>query len=397
MSALKFHWFLPTYGDSRYIVGGGHGLPAGVAGGARPATLAYLGQIARSAEQLGYVGALTPTGAWCEDAFVVDSMLASVTESFKFLIAIRPGLISPTLAAQMAASFQRFSNGRLLLNVVVGGEPHEQRAYADFSDKAERYERADEFLQIVRALWERPNVNFQGRFYQVENATLPSRPDPLPPLYIGGSSAGAGPVTARHIDVYLTWGEPTPAVVEKITRVRALAAAEGRTVRFGIRLHVITRDTAEAAWAEANRLLTAIDPETIKSVQAGLARSEGEGQKRMLALHNGSKANLEIEPNLWAGFGLVRGGAGTALVGSHTEIAAKIKAYHAIGIDEFVLSGVPHLEEAYWFAEGVLPLLRKEGLWRHPRGEPAEASSGHVDIPFSPAATRSPVSLASAS
>ena len=396
MSALQFHWFLPTYGDSRYIVGGGHGLPAGVAGGSRPATLAYLLQIARSAEQLGYVGALTPTGAWCEDAFIVDSRLAAVTDTFKFLVAIRPGLISPTLAAQMAASFQRYSNGRLLLNVVVGGEPHEQRAYADFSDKTERYERADEFLQIVRALWERPNVSFKGKFYQVENATLPSRPDPLPPLYIGGSSAGAGPVTARHIDVYLTWGEPTPAVKEKITRVRALAAAEGRTVRFGIRLHVITRDTAEAAWAEANRLLSAIDPETIKSVQAGLARSEGEGQKRMLALHKGSLANLEIEPNLWAGFGLVRGGAGTALVGSHLEIAAKIKTYAELGIDEFVLSGVPHLEEAYWFAEGVLPLLRKQGLWQHPRGEPSHALSSQADIPFSPAAARTPVAVAGA-
>jgi alkanesulfonate monooxygenase len=390
MSSLQFHWFLPTYGDSRYIVGGGHGLPAGVAGGARPATLDYLGQIARSAEQLGFVGALTPTGAWCEDAFVVDSMLASVTDHFKFLIAIRPGLISPTLAAQMAATFQRYSNGRLLLNVVVGGEPHEQRAYADFSDKNERYERADEFLEIVRVLWERPNVNFKGRFYQVENATLPSRPDPLPPLYIGGSSAGAGPVTAKHIDVYLTWGEPTPAVIEKVTRIRALAAAQGRKVRFGIRLHVITRDTSEAAWAEANRLLSAIDPATIKAVQAGLARSEGEGQKRMLALHKGSTAHLEIEPNLWAGFGLVRGGCGTALVGSHVEIANKIKAYAAIGIEEFVLSGVPHLEEAYWFAEGVLPLLRKEGLWRHPRGEPLGVESAQADIPFSPAATREP-------
>lgn len=392
-SSLQFLWFLPTYGDSRYIVGGGHGLPAGVAGGARPATLDYLGQIARSAEQLGYVGALTPTGAWCEDAFIVDAMLASVTKTFKFLVALRPGLISPTLAAQMAATFQRYSNNRLLVNIVVGGEPHEQRAYADFSDKAERYERADEFLHIVRALWERPNVNFKGRFYQVENATLPLRPEIPPPLYIGGSSAGAGPVTAKHIDVYLTWGEPTPAVIEKITRVRALAAKEGREVRFGIRLHVITRDTSEAAWAEANRLLSAIDPETIKSVQAGLARSEGEGQKRMLALHNGSTANLEIEPNLWAGFGLVRGGAGTALVGSHREVADKIKAYHAIGIDEFVLSGVPHLEEAYWFAEGVLPLLQKEGLWSHPLGTATPASSHH-DIPFSPAATREPIAAA---
>lgn len=391
---LLFHWFLPTYGDSRYIVGGGHGLPAGAASGARPATLDYLAQIARSAEQLGYVGALTPTGAWCEDAFVVDAMLASVTKTFKFLIAIRPGLISPTLAAQMAASFQRYSHGRLLLNVVVGGEPHEQRAYADFSEKSERYERADEFLEIVRALWERPNVNFKGRFYQVENATLPSRPDPLPPLYIGGSSAGAGPVTARHIDVYLTWGEPMGAVAEKIAKIREHAAATGRRVRFGIRLHVITRDTAEAAWTEAERLLKAIDPATIKSVQAGLARSEGEGQKRMLALHGGSIANLEIEPNLWAGFGLVRGGAGTALVGSHVEIAEKIIAYAALGIEEFVLSGVPHLEEAYWFAEGVLPLLRKEGLWSHPLGDAVTPSSDLVDIPFAPAASRQPVPAA---
>ncbi|SDT97192.1 alkanesulfonate monooxygenase [Verrucomicrobium sp. GAS474] len=391
--SLQFHWFLPTYGDSRYIVGGGHGLPAGVAGGARPANLDYLGQIARSAEQLGYVGALTPTGAWCEDAFIVDAMLASVTKTFKFLVAVRPGLISPTLAAQMAATFQRHSDNRLLLNVVVGGEPVEQRAYADFSDKSERYERADEFLQIVRALWERPDVNFQGRFYQVENATLPYRPDVIPPLYIGGSSAGAGPVTARHIDSYLTWGEPTPAVAKKIEWIRGLAAAEGRRVRFGIRLHVISRDTPEAAWAEASRLLSAIDPETIRQVQAGLARSEGEGQRRMLALHNGSTANLEIEPNLWAGFGLVRGGCGTALVGSHAEIAAKIKAYAALGIEEFVLSGVPHLEEAYWFAEGVLPLLQKEGLWSHPQG-PAAASCVPNEIPFAASTSRK---LASAS
>jgi len=119
-------------------------------------------------------------------------------------------------------------------------------------------------------------------------------------------------------------------------------------------------------------------------VQAGLARSEGEGQKRMLALHKGSIANLEIEPNLWAGFGLVRGGAGTALVGSHTEIANKIKSYAALGIDEFVLSGVPHLEEAYWFAEGVLPLLRKEGLWSHPKGEAIKPERSQIDVPFAP-------------
>ncbi|EFF88284.1 organosulfonate monooxygenase, partial [Streptomyces sp. e14] len=129
-------------------------------------------------------------------------------------------------------------------------------------------------------------------------------------------------------------------VAEKIAWLRKLAAEQGRTLRFGIRLHVITRDTARQAWAEADRLLAGFDPETVKSVQAGLARSESEGQRRMLALHGGSRDGLEIHPNLWAGIGLVRGGAGTVLVGSHDEVADRIKEYHALGIDEFVLCRV---------------------------------------------------------
>ena len=393
--SLTFHWFLPTYGDSRYIVGGGHGLPAGAAGGSRPATLAYLGQIARSAEQLGFVGVLTPAGAWCEDAWLTTAMLAEVTESMKFLVAFRPGLLSPTLAAQMSATYQRHSGGRLLLNVVVGGEAHEQRAYGDYLSKDERYERADEFLRIVRSLWGGGQVDFTGKHLKVEGATIPSRPDPLPPLYFGGSSPAAGPVAARHSDVYLTWGEPLADVAAKVAWMRSLAEKERRALRFGLRIHIITRDTAEAAWAEAGRLLAAIDPETIQKVQAGLHRSESVGQKRMLALHGGSADHLEIAPNLWAGVGLVRGGAGTALVGSHTEVAARIKEYADVGIDEFVLSGIPHLEEAYWFAEGVLPQLQREGRWRHPKGDSA-APETPVDIPFSPAATREPANVLAA-
>lgn len=161
--------------------------------------------------------------------------------------------------------------------------------------------------------------------------------------------------------MYLTWGEPPEAVAEKIAWIRGLAARQGREIRFGIRLHVITRDTAEQAWAEADRLLDGFDADTVAAVQAGLARSESEGQRRMRALHGGSRDRLEIHPNLWAGIGLVRGGAGTALVGSHTEVAARIEEYAALGIEEFVLSGYPHLEEAYWFGEGVLPRLEERG------------------------------------
>ncbi|MFJ9189032.1 LLM class flavin-dependent oxidoreductase [Streptomyces globisporus] len=378
--SLTFHWFLPTNGDSRHVVGGGHGTPVTAAGGDRPPTVRYLAQIARAAEDLGFTGALTPTGAWCEDAWLTTAMVSQHTERLKFLVAFRPGFVSPTLAAQMASTFQRQSGGRLLLNVVTGGESHEQRAYGDFLDKDARYARTGEFLEIVRQLWDGKTVDLKGEHLHVEQARLTQLPDPVPEIYFGGSSPAAAGVAARHADVYLTWGEPPAQVAEKIAGIRSLAAEQGRTVRFGIRLHVITRDTSEAAWAEADRLLAGFDPATVRAVQEGLRRSESEGQRRMLELHGGGRDGLEIHPNLWAGIGLVRGGAGTALVGSHTEVADRIREYHALGIEEFVLSGYPHLEEAYWFGEGVLPRLAEAGLWVHPGG--SVPAVGGAEIPF---------------
>ncbi len=376
MSKLKFHWFLPTNGgDGRQVVGGGHGVSAGAAG--RPASVPYLGQIARSAEQLGFEAALTPTGAWCEDAWVSTAMLSSVSERLKFLVAFRPGLTSPYVAAQMAGTFQNLSGGRLALNVVTGGESHEQRMFGDFLDKDGRYERCDEFLTIVRRLWTGEPVTFDGEHLRVEDAVLQQVPDPLPPVYFGGSSPAAGRVAAKHVDVYLTWGEPPAAVAEKVAWIRRLAEAEGRQIRFGIRLHTIARDTSEAAWAEADRLLAGISEEDIRRVQDGLKRSESVGQQRMLDLNRGSKHDLVIHPNLWAGVGLVRGGAGTAMVGSYAEVADLVEQYRAVGIEEFVLSGYPHLEEAYWFGEGVLPELARRGLWEHPA-----PVTGRTSVPF---------------
>ncbi len=383
--SLRFHWFLPTNGDGRDIVGGGHGVATstGTATGAtiRPPTLAYLGQIARSAEQLGFEGALTPTGAWCEDAWLTTAMLTEVTERLKFLVAFRPGFISPTLAAQMAATFQRHSKGRLLLNVVTGGESAEQRAYGDFLDKDQRYERTAEFLDIVTRLWRGETVTRHGRHLNVAGARLANPPDPVPDIYFGGSSQAAGPVAARYADVYLTWGEPPAAVDRKLRWMEANAAAAGRTPRFGIRLHVITRDTSEEAWRQADKLIERVDEAMIKTVQDGLAQSESEGQRRMRELHKGDRDGLTVAPNLWAGVGLVRGGAGTALVGSHAEVADRIAEYASLGIGEFILSGYPHLEEAYWFGEGVLPILAERGLWKHP----APTDTGVTLTPFAPA------------
>jgi alkanesulfonate monooxygenase len=360
--AAKFFWFLPTNGDSRSIVGASHAsthhtIPAGY----REPSLRYLGEVARAADRLGYEGVLTPTGTWCEDAWLTSAALLEQTERLKFLVAFRPGLVPPTLAAQQAATLQRFSGGRVLLNIVSGGDDTEQRRFGDWLTHDERYERTGEFLRIVRDIWKGEPVNHTGKHYSVTDARVSEVPDPLPQLYFGGSSAAALPIAAEHVDVYLTWGEPPAAAAAKIEKVRALARAHGRSLRFGIRLHTISRDTSEAAWAVANSLVGDLTPEQIAAATALHTKSESEGQRRMTALHGGRLDKLEIYPNLWAGVGLVRGGAGTALVGSHQEVANLISEYHALGFEEFILSGYPHLEEAYWFAEGVLPLLKKRG------------------------------------
>ena len=276
--SLHFHWFLPTNGDGRDIVGGGHGVATGSAGAIRPASLSYLGQIARSAEQLGFEGALTPTGAWCEDAWLATGMLTEVTERLKFLVAFRPGLTSPLLAAQMAATFQRYSKGRLLLNVVTGGESAEQRAYGDFLDK-------DAALPALRRVPRHRPAALERRDASAMTVSTcawrapgwPGGPTRYPPLYFGGSSPAAGPVAARYTDVYLTWGEPPAAVDAKLRWMDGLAQQAGRTLRYGIRLHVITRDTSHEAWLQANRLIEGIDESMIAKVQQGLAHQRIRG------------------------------------------------------------------------------------------------------------------------
>ena len=353
---MKIHWFLPTGGDSRDV------LPTGPVPHHRSPTPDYLAQVARAADRLGYEALLTPCGTQCEDAWLATASLIPLTERVKFLVAFRPGLLSPTLAAQMASTYQRMSGGRLLINIVTGAEAHELARFGDHLDKDTRYARTGEFLRVMKGAWGAEPYTWAGEHYDVVEATTRAVPDPVPEIYFGGASPAAEAVAAEHVDVYLTWGEPPDAVAERLDRMRAKAAEHGRTLRFGIRFHVIARDTADAAWAEADRLLAGMSAEAIAAAQADFAATQSEGQRRMAELHGGDPTRLEIHPNVWAGIGLVRGGAGTAIVGSFADVADRIAEYHALGLDEFILSGYPHLEEAYWFGEGVLPILRERGL-----------------------------------
>jgi alkanesulfonate monooxygenase len=357
---MKIFWFIPTHGDSRYL---------GSSRGARVTDLAYFKQIAIAADSLGYEGVLLPTGRSCEDSWIVAASLIDATRNLKFLVALRPGLVAPTQSARMAATLDRLSGGRLLVNLVTGGDAEELAGDGQFLDHAARYEQSAEFIRIWREVLARSHsgeaLDHDGQHLSVKGGKLlyPPVSRPYPPVFFGGSSDAAHDLAAEQVDTYLTWGEPPADVARKLADVQARAAAHGRQLQYGIRLHVIVRETEDEAWRAAAELVSQLDEATVAAAQARFKGMDSVGQRRMAELHGGrfDKANirsgLEISPNLWAGVGLVRGGAGTALVGSPQQVADRIKEYAKLGLEHFILSGYPHLDEAHRFAELVFPLL----------------------------------------
>lgn len=347
---MEIFWFIPTQGDGRYL---------GTKTGARVTDYPYFRQIAQAADNLGYSGVLIPTGKTCEDPWILAASLVPETVRLKYLVAVRPGLMTPAVAARMTSTLDRVSNGRVLINVVAGGNPTELAGDGVFLNHDERYEETSEFLDIYRSLMNREKVDYNGKYQKIKGGELlfPPVQQPYPPIYFGGSSLAGQAVAAEHTDVYLTWGEPPAQVAGKIKEVRTLAEQQGRSVRFGIRLHVIVRETESEAWDAAERLIQYVDDETIEAAQQAFSKMDSVGQKRMVQLRTKGRKELEISPNLWAGIGLVRGGAGTALVGNPQQVADRIQEYADLGIETFVLSGYPHLEEAYQVAELLFPLL----------------------------------------
>lgn len=348
---LDLFWFIPVSGDGTYL---------GTPEGHRPADFRYLKEIAQAVDRLGYGGVLIPTGRNCDDPLVTATALASHTERLRFLVAIRPGVASPTYVARQIAAADRLSRGRFIVNIVTGGNASELAGDGIFLPHDERYDHTAEFLSVYRRLLAGETVDHAGRHVTVKGAKLEFPPvqKPIPPVWFGGSSDPALDVAAAHTEVYLTWGEPLADVKEKIEAVRAKAEALGRTVRFGLRIHLIVRETDEEAWAAADKLISKLPDEAIAAAQAKFANdSDSVGQQRMSALHGGRRDNLVIAPNLWAGIGLVRGGAGTSLVGSPETVAARLREYQALGIETIIASGYPHLEESYRVAELLFPVL----------------------------------------
>jgi alkanesulfonate monooxygenase len=369
---LDLYWYLPTHGDGPYL---------GTEERHRPASFGYLRDIAQAADRLGFKGVLLPTGTRCEDAWIVAAALIPETEKLRFLVALRPGSGTPALFARHAATLDRISGGRVLLNVVTGADPADLAGDGNKLSHDERYAQTDEFLTIWRRILSGEPADFEGRYLSAHGTDISFPPiqRPYPPLWFGGSSEAGIDVAAKHVDVYLSWGEPIDQVKEKFDRVRARAAAEGRKIRFGLRINLIVRETEEEAWAAADRLISRVTDDVVAEAQHQFTKvSESVGQKRISALHQGRRDKLVIGPNLWAGLGLVRGGAGTALVGSPQNVAARLREYQQIGVETVIASAYPHLEEAFNVAELLFPRL---GL----QSEPALKERGW-DLEFGRAA-----------
>ena len=374
--AVEFLWRLPMHGDGRrandrHTRGEWNNQTASRVA---PKTdsddfgyIDYLSQVARAADLVGFHGALIPIFRFTEEPWVVAAALARETRNLRLLIAMQPWFMHPAYAAQMAASLQRISRGRVEWNIVTGGGGADQRAYGDFIDHDSRYARTDEFLDVVKGYSAGEPYTHKGRFYQVEGGGLvaPLSSQPVPRIYLAGASDAAMAVAAKHGDVHLSWGEPLAKQKEVIDRARQALDAQNaeRDLRFGMRIDILARETEEQAWAELRQMFATVSDSTQLGGTrrtVGVGDSESVGAKRQFALHQGNTQHFDdliVGPNLWAGMSKIRGGPGCVIVGSHEQVAERLAEYVDIGVSTFILASNPHLEEAYRVGEEVLPLV----------------------------------------
>jgi alkanesulfonate monooxygenase len=353
--SLDLLWFCQLAADGEFIGGG----PL------RQPTPAYLASLVETAAEMGFSSLLTATNFHAEhDAWTASIATLARTQGAGLLVAVRPGMFNAAVFAKMAATAHALFPGRLRLNIVTGSNPVENAMYGDHDDHDARYARTREFITLLRRLWAEPSVDFAGEYFQTKGALLAPKPSAPIPIYLGGHSPPAQQLAAELADVYLLWADTLDGVRARLDTLRVFEATAGRRVRYGLRCHVIVRETEAEAWAAAERLISRVDAATRAAFVAAAAHTDSEGQRRQLALASGS--SLVVEDNLWAGVGLARTGVGLAIVGDPAQVEAKLRAYQALGISTFILSGYPHLEECRRFGELVMPRLRLQGSVARP-------------------------------
>lgn len=372
---IDVFWRIPTHGEpsshrSRsphrgdWYPGDDSRAQIGLAGGGDDgfSNIDYLAEIAHAAEISGFQGGLIPSFPMTDEPWVISSLLARETSTFRFMIPFQPGFLNPVVAARMTASLQRATGGRALFNVITGGGGPQQLWWGDSATHDDRYGRTTEFLDVLKGVWGGGSFSYDGKFYQVEDGGLPeplSKED-YPEIYFSGSSDAALSSASKHADYYLSWLEPTAQLREKFDRVKERTALLGRKIKCAIRVDIIARPTEEEAWAEVRRGFDGLSKEALDRFQNGDG-SDSVGAARQRSNRPAtlnSYKDLIIEPNVWSGFSLLRGGQTNGIVGSYEQVAERLDDLVRLGADAFILASTPHLEEAYRVGEEVLPLLR---------------------------------------
>lgn len=374
--AIDFFWRIPTHGEPSshrartpyrgdWFPGNDNLRKAGLSGGGQDgfSYIDYLAEIARAAEISGFHGGLIPSFPMTDEPWAISAFLARETKTFRFMIPFQPGFLNPVTAARMTASLQRATGGRALYNVITGGGGPAQLWWGDTAGHDDRYGRTTEFLDILRGVWRGGPFSYQGKFYQVEDAGLPVplNQEDYPEIYFSGSSDAALASASKHADYYLTWLEPFDQLREKFKCVKEKTDLLGRKINCAIRVDIIARPTEEEAWAEVEKGFANVDKKLIERLTAGPQDGDSVGAARQRANRPttiNSYKDLIIEPNVWSGFNLLRGGQGNGIVGSYQQVAERLDELVRLGADAFILASTPHLEEAYRVGEEVLPLVR---------------------------------------
>jgi alkanesulfonate monooxygenase len=365
LDAVEVSWFAALCSDDYEFLG--------VPEGKLRSSFAHCSSIVKEAEAQGFRNILCPSSYQVgQDTLSFVAGCAPITEKINMLAAVRCGEMQPIMLARTIATLDHMLEGRLTVNIISSDFPGEKE------DSKLRYQRSREVVEILKQAWTQGEITYKGDVFNFEGLTT----DPAVPyqtggplLYFGGYSPDALELCGQHCDVYLMWPEPKDALAQRMKDVNAVAERYGRTLDYGLRVHVIVRDTEAEAREYAQHIVSKLDDEQGKTIRERALDATSLGVSHQSK--NRELADMEgfVEPHLWTGVGRARSGCGAALVGSTDQVLSELEQYQKMGIRAFILSGYPHLDECRHFGSRVLPQLKTVQLnhayGRLPNGTPA--------------------------
>ena len=348
LTSAEISWFAPLCSDDYQYLG--------VPDGNLRSSWQNTSGIIQRADQLGYRNILCPSSYQVgQDTLSFVAASAPLTQHINMLAAVRCGEMQPIMLARTLATLDHMLEGRLTVNIISSDFPGQKE------DSAYRYQRSREVVQILKQAWTQDEIDFEGEIYNFKGLTTdpvkPYQSNGGPLLYFGGYSPAALDLCGEHCDVYLMWPEKKEELAERMKAVNACASRYGRVIDYGLRVHMIVRETEEEAREFARSLVSQLDDEQGRAIRERALDSTSLGVAHQAKNRDLADEEGYVEPHLWTGVGRARSGCGAALVGSAEQIIATIKEYQAMGIRAFIFSGYPHLEECDYFGKLVLPHL----------------------------------------